>query len=404
MRTTEAFLIAMLMIFSIPFLLWRFGKTDYYAPLAVVQTIAGVLLGPSVLGAAYPDYYSTVFSRPVIDALNGIAWWAVLLFVMLAGVELDLKKALASRRDSGVTSGLALGVPFLLGCLAAYALMQFDGWKGAEAMSWQFVLGIGMACAVTALPFLVLLLEKLELLRDPIGQRVLRYASLDDIAIWGMLAVILMDWARVGTGLSFLALCALATRGYRAIMVRAEEGDRWYISLIWLIACSLGADWAGLHYMIGAFLAGAVTDAHWFTQAKLDNLRHHVLQVLMPVYFISAGLKTNWEIGGVSVLVVAAVLLAVAVVGKLAGVHAAAYVLGWRSNDASVIAWLLQTKGLVLIVFADVLLDKGIFTSGTFTALVLSAIGSTMMTIPIVSPKLQRMKSQLIQLALRRAG
>ena len=113
MNTTEVFLIAMLIIFSLPYLVWRLGRTDYYAPLVVVQIVGGILLGPGVLGAAYPDYYRFVFNPQVITALNGVAWWAVMLFVWIAGIELDLRQAWVHRRESGITAGLALGTPLL---------------------------------------------------------------------------------------------------------------------------------------------------------------------------------------------------------------------------------------------------------------------------------------------------
>ena len=160
MNTTEIFLIAMTIIFTVPWLIWRFGKTDYFAPLVVVQILTGILLGPGILGAAFPDYYNFVFNPAVIQSLNGIAWWAVMLFVMIAGIELDLRKAWAHRRESGITAGLALGMPLLFGCIAAVVLLAFDGWVGPQAMTWQFVLGVGMACAVTALPILILFMEK----------------------------------------------------------------------------------------------------------------------------------------------------------------------------------------------------------------------------------------------------
>lgn len=92
MSVTEIFLIAMAIIFTVPYLIWRVGRTDYWAPLVVVQIITGIVLGPGVLGAAFPDYYQFVFNPQVTSALNGIAWWAVMVFVMIAGVELDLKK------------------------------------------------------------------------------------------------------------------------------------------------------------------------------------------------------------------------------------------------------------------------------------------------------------------------
>ena len=145
MNTTEIFLIALLIVFTAPYLLWRVMRTDHWAPLVVVQIVTGILLGPGVIGAAFPEYHRFVFNPAVAQSLNGIAWWAVMLFVWIAGLELDLRQA------------------------------------------WQFVIGVGMACAVTALPILILLMDKLQILRQPLGQRILRYACL--------LAFALLAWA-----------------------------------------------------------------------------------------------------------------------------------------------------------------------------------------------------------------
>ena len=389
--TTELFLIAMAVIFAVPYLVWRLLRTDYWAPLVVVQIIAGILLGPGVFGRAMPELHATVFNPDVITALNGLAWWAVMLFVMIAGVELDVRQAWANRRETGVTAGLALGVPLLAGALVALGLLGFDGWIGPDGRPWQFVVGVGMACAVTALPILILLMEKLQLLRSHLGQRILRYASLDDIAIWGVLALVLMDWERIGRQLAFLLAFALACVAFRWLMRAIPARDRWFTMLIWLAVCGLGADWAGLHYMVGAFLAGVVMDADWFEQETLDQLRHHVLLVMMPVFFLSTGLRTSWEVGGAAVFVAAGALLVASVAGKLAGVHLAGRLLRWPPGEASMIGWLLQTKALIMIIFANILVDKAIITGATFTALLLMAVASTMLTIPMVAPKLRAM-------------
>ena len=392
MSTTEIFLVAMTLIFTIPYLIWRVGKTEYYAPLVVVQIITGILLGPGILGAVFPDYYTFVFTPQVIQLLNGIAWWAVMLFVWIAGIELDLRQAWKYRKESGITAGLALGTPLLFGCFAAAGMLMYDGWIGPEAMTWQFVLGVGMACAVTALPILILFMEKLTILRQPIGQRILRYASMDDVAIWGVLALILMDWERVGKQVTFLVAFTVIAWLFRKLMERLEERDRLYVGLIWLASCGLGADWSGLHFMVGAFLAGAVTDSHWFNLKQMDLLRHHVLLVIMPVFFLSTGLRTNWAMGGTAVFIAAGVLLFAETTGKVLGTHIAGKILKWKQGEASIIGWLLQTKALIMIIFANILLDKQIITSETFTALLLMAVASTMLTVPVVAPKLERMK------------
>jgi Kef-type K+ transport system membrane component KefB len=377
MVTAELFLVAMGIIFLVPYLIWRLGRTDYYAPLVVVQVITGILFGPGLLGALYPRYYAFIFNPSVVQSLNGIASWAVMIFVWIAGIELDLQGVWTHRRDSGITAALALGT---------------RGWIGPTAAGWQFVLGIGMACAVTALPVLILLMEKLEILRKPIGQRIMRYASIDDVMIWAVLALILMDWQRVGRQAGFLMALALASWPFRSLMLRLPERDRWYVGLIWLTLCALGADWSGLHFMVGAFLSGAVMDSGWFDQKRLDMLRQNVLLLMMPVYFLSTGLKTNWILGGSSVLLAAAVLLIAAVGGKLLGVRLAGLILRWPAGEGALIGWLLQTKALIMIVFVSVLLDKGIITSTTFTALLLMALASTMLSVPMAAPALRRLK------------
>lgn len=394
MSTSEIFLVAMIIIYTAPYLVWRLGRTEYFAPLVVVQIIGGILLGPGVLGALFPHYYHFVFTPQVIAQLNGIAQWAVMIFVWIAGIELDIQKAWRYRRETSITSGLALGVPLLFGCGAAALMLAMTGrWIGPNGRTWQLILGIGMACAVTALPILVLFMEKLDILRQPLGQRILRYASLDDIAIWGVLAIILLDWNRVGRQIGFLFVFAGAALLVRKIMRSIPERDRWFVGLIWLAMSGFAADWSGLHYMVGAFLSGAVLDADMFDQKRMDLFRSHVLLGIMPVFFLSTGLRTTWEVGGLVVFAAAGLLLVASVSGKLTGVHLAGKILRWEKGEASIIGWLLQTKALIMIIFVNILLDKHIVTSETFTATLLMAIGSTMLSVPVVTPKLSKLVS-----------
>ncbi|MDQ3199573.1 MAG: cation:proton antiporter, partial [Verrucomicrobiota bacterium] len=267
------------------------------------------------------------------------------------------------------------------------------GWIGSQGHPWQFIVGIGMACAVTSLPILVLFMEKLHILREPIGQRILRYASLDDIAIWGVLALIVLDWSRVQRQVSFLVLFALAAFLVRKLMRRIPERDRWYVGLIWLAMAGFAADWSGMHFMVGAFLSGAVLDSDMFNQEQMDQFRSHILLAIMPVFFLSTGLRTNWQVGGAVVFAAAAILTLASVGGKLAGAQIAGKILKWEKGEASIIGWLLQTKALIMIIFVNILLDKKIITSETFTATLLMAVVSTMLSVPAVAPKLARLKT-----------
>ena len=397
MGISEIYLIALTVILGVPYLVWRLMRTEHWAPLVVVQIVGGILLGPGVLGAQFPELHAFVFNPEVMGALNGVAWWAVMMFVFVAGLELDLTDAWTHRRESSITAACALLTPLAFGAIAAALLLRMPGWIGSRGTYFQAVLGIGMACAVTALPILVLLMEKLGIFRRPLGQRMLRYASLDDIAIWGVLALILVDWERMGRQGLFLAVFAAAAFAIRALFRRAPEQDRWYLSLIWLAAVGFAADWSGLHFMVGAFLAGVVLDAHWYSREKLDQFREFLLLAVMPVFFLSTGLRTDFGVGGGmggDVVIGAALLfLVTSVAGKLAGVHLAGRLLGWRKGEASLIGWMLQTKALIMIIFVNVLLDREIVTPETFTALLLMAVGSTMLTVPMTKQRLARLNT-----------
>lgn len=153
--------------------------------------------------------------------------------------------------------------------------------------------------------------------------------------------------------------------------------------------------------MVGVFLSGAIMYSDWFDQKQMDMLRQNVLLILMPVFCLSTGLRTAWTSGGPAVLIVAGVLLIASVSGKLLSTRIAGTVLRWQPGESSLIGWLLQTKALIMIVFVNILFDKGIVTGATFTALLLMAVASTMLTVPIAKPKLQRLRVIISQTARR---
>lgn len=389
---TEAYLFVLLGIFIIPWAIWKFGRTDSYAPLPVVQIVAGILFGPGILGQLLPGVHETLFTPETIKMMSGVAVFAVVLFVFTAGIEVDINAAWDKRKDTVLTSSLALATPLLFGSVLALFLWRSDEWVGEKAHEWQFVLAVGMATAVTALPILVLLLEKMGMLKQDIGIRCMRYASFDDIAIWTVFAVILLDWGKIIEQAIFLGAYALVVVYGRKHIKRIKKNDRFILALAWLIACSLASDRAGLHYMVGAFLAGLIIDEEWFGKQQLVALRKYVLLLLMPVFFLTTGLKTSWEIGGLSIAVVAAALFVTQASGKIVGVNIAGRILKWKKSEATTIGWLLQTKALIEIIFCTMMLEKGIITSQMFTALLLMAVASTIVTTPVVSRRLGLLK------------
>jgi Kef-type K+ transport system membrane component KefB len=143
--------------------------------------------------------------------------------------------------------------------------------------------------------------------------------------------------------------------------------------------------------MVGAFLAGMMLDRHWFDEQILDFMREHVLLFIMPVFFLSTGLRTSWELSGFLVIGVALLMYVAQASGKILGVQLAGTILKWPPGEAKLVGWLLQTKALIEIIFVSVLLDKGIITSQMFTVMLLMALISTMSTVPAVTPMLKRL-------------
>lgn len=391
LNSSESFFIALFVIFTFPYLIWRFFNTDKYAPLVVVQIVSGILLGPSLIGSLMSQQYDAVFTPEVLTALGGVAKLAVVAFVWTAGVELSLKEAIANKRETVVTAGFALFVPLLFGSVGALLLSGNTEWIGGSTHKWQFVLGVGMATAVTALPILVLILEKLDILNHEFGKRIIRYASLDDIVIWSVLAIILLDWERIARQAVFIIAYATLALILRKVFVGMKnQRDRWALALSWLVLIAFLADWSGLHYMVGGFLAGVIIDKEWFEEKEFTSFRNNVLFLVMPVFFLSTGLRTDWGNSSISVLLVASLLVFTSITGKIAGVQIAGKINKWKKGEAFVVGLFLQTKALIEIIFCTILLDRGVISSSMFTALVIMAVVSTMITVPAVSNRLKK--------------
>lgn len=388
--TTENYLFVLLGIFTIPYLVWKFARTDKYAPLVVVQILAGIVFGPGVVGHFFPGFHGEVFAPDVIRMMAGASTWAVVLFVATAGIEINTKSAIEDWKETTSTALSALLTPMIFALPLSIYLSFSSRWMGETAQQWQFALAVGMAMSVTALPILVILLDKMKILKHQIGERCLRYASFDDVAIWTVFALIMLEWDKIAKQSAFAVAYAGSVFVIRKLVKRAQPQDRFPIVLAWVLACALAADWSGLHYIVGGFLAGLVINEDWLGEETLANFRKYVLILIMPIFFLSTGLRTDWEINNPTPIFLAIILFAVQATGKIAGVRISAKINRWNKKEASIIGWLLQTKALIEIIFATIMLDKGVISGQMFTALLFMAILSTAVTTPVVSRKLKR--------------
>jgi Kef-type K+ transport system membrane component KefB len=386
----ETYLLIIFGIFTIPYFLWKFFKTDKYAPLVVVQIVCGVVFGPGIFGYFFPNQYSDIFTTDTTKFMTGVATWAVVMFVATAGIEVNLKAARDDWKETVTTSAFALMTPLVASLPLAYLLSSSGRWMGADSQRWQFSLSVGMSLSITALPILIILLEKMDILKKDIGIRCLRYASFDDIAIWTVFAIILLEWDKVLRQAIFLFLYLAIFLIIQKFSNLIKQEDRLPVLLMWIALCSLVADWSGLHYIVGGFLAGLVVNEDWLGEEVVAQFRKYVLLLMMPIFFLSTGLRTDWELKNPIVIGLAVLLFVVQVFGKMLGVRISAQLHGWNRRDATTIGWLLQTKALIEIIFCTVMLDKDIISAQMFTALLFMAIFSTIATTPIVTKRLKR--------------
>jgi Kef-type K+ transport system membrane component KefB len=393
LSTKTSFLAVSFAIVLLPWLLWRIGPVRRVAPLAVVQILVGVLLGPTGLGQIAPELHAALFTRPVLAALDGVSSLGVLLYVFVTALHLD---AAALRRDGRTLGAIALGsisVPLLLGAGAGlWMLHSVPGASGPLGNTVAFVAAVAICIAVTALPVLAAVLQEMGLLGTRIGQVALALAALNDAALWVMLAVLL---ALAGTqdavsGLFSLSV-AVAWFGLVIVIVRpafarlaAASDQAVLVAGTSLAILSAGVSEAlGTGYLIGAFAAGAIMPAMCRT-ALLGRLEMVTATVLLPFFFMSTGFKALIEPGSASFLGVLAVVVMATVAGKLAGTALPARRAGFSWAESLSLGVMMQTKGLMEVVVLATLHDAGLIGARIFSGMVAMAVVCTVLTAPAV--------------------
>jgi len=393
LSTKVSLLAISLAIVLLPWLLWRVGAVRRAAPLAVVQILVGVVLGPSCAGQVAPELHAALFTRPVLAALDGVSSLGVLLYVFVTALHLDMA---ALRRDGRGLGSIALGsvlAPLLLGAGAgAWMLHGVPGALGPLGSGPAFVAAVAICVAVTALPVLAAILQEMGLLGARIGQTALALAALNDAALWVMLAV-LLAFAGSHGGLAgvLMLLAALAWFGLLAVVVRpwlarlAGAGDQAaLVAGVALAILSAGVSEAmGTGFLIGAFVAGAVMPAGC-RAALLGRLEMVTATVLLPFFFMSTGLKAVIEPGSASFLGLLAVAVAATVIGKMAGTALPARRAGFTWPESLSLGAMMQTKGLMEVVVLTTLHDAGLIGVPIFSGMVAMAVVCTVLTAPAV--------------------
>ena len=372
-------------------------------PAVVGEIVAGILLGPSFLGAFGGDLDERLFPLEIRDYLQVVAQLGLIIFMFIVGLELDLKLIRGKERVAGVVSVSSVALPFSLGIVLAVALFGAHDQVGSEAIEfWPFALFLGASMSVTAFPVLARILTERGMHRTETGVLALACAAIDDILAWSLLAVVvaiveagsILDLPRILLlSLAFVAvmfvvvkpmLASITERFRRAgrltpvILSTVLTGMLVSSYLTWLI---------GIHAIFGAFLFGVIMpreDSVELHHEILERLESVSVLLLLPVFFVVTGLSVNVRAIDATGFAELLLILLTACAGKFIGATVAARFQGIGTRKASAVGVLMNTRGLTELVILNIGLAAGVLTEDLFTLLVLMALITTFMTAPLL--------------------
>lgn len=375
-------------------LLHRFGQ-----PRVIGEVIAGIVLGPSLLGRVSPEAMHFLFPTQTLPILSAIAQVGIILYMFLVGLELNSDLLRARAHTTVMISHASIAVPFV--CGAALALWLVKDFAPAGVPFTSFALFMGLAMAITAFPVLARILTDRGMERTELGVVALSCAAADDVTAWCLLAIVVgvAQTNLVGAVTTVaLALAYVAIMFYlvRPLLLRSSikqdadappRSDVIAAVLVAVLASALLTDLIGIHALFGAFLMGAIIPhdsqlARSF-RGKLEDV---VTILLLPTFFAYTGMRTqigllsepaDWFVCGVIILV--------ATVGKLGGSYAAARFTGLDRRTSAALGVLMNTRGLMELIVLNIGLDLGILSPGLFAMMVLMALATTIATTPLLN-------------------
>ena len=375
-------------------------------PQVVGEMLAGIALGPSLLGAHAPSISAALFPANSLGFLNALSQIGLLVFMFLVGLEVDPKVIRERGRAAIVISHASIVAPFVLGAMLAIGLYPTLAGQGVTFTG--FALFMGAAMSVTAFPVLARILRERQMIRTPLGTMAIACAAIDDVTAWCILAVVVAIvratgsgastggmplWVTIGGSLAFAAfMLTVGRRLLRDLEVRyAARGQITQGMIAALVLAMFASAWIterlGVHALFGAFLVGAVSPKNeGFVHALLERFEDVMVVLLLPLFFAFTGLRTEVSlIAGSGGWLICALVIAVAVVGKVGGSAVAARAMAMPWRDAAVLGVLLNTRGLMELVILNVGLDIGVISRELFAMMVLMAITTTLITTPVIA-------------------
>jgi Kef-type K+ transport system membrane component KefB len=369
-----------------------------HQPPVIGEIIAGLLLGPSLLGRVAPAATGYLLPPSVAPFLSVIAQIGVLLFMFLVGLELDTEKLKHRTHATVAISHASIVVPFVLG--STLALVIYPRLSTSDVPFTVFALFLGVSLSVTAFPVLARILTDRGIHKTRLGVIALTCAAVDDVTAWCLLAFLVavanakvsgaaVTFGLTGLYLGFMLIVArpLVARAVRAQELRKEVSQGAVaVVIVALLLSTLATEAAGIHAIFGAFLLGAIIPhdsrlARDLTH-KLEDL---VVVLFLPAFFAFTGMRTQVGlVHGAAQWLLCGAILATASIGKFGGTFAAARLTGLGRRDAAALGILMNTRGLMELIVLNLGLDLRILSPTLFTMLVLMAVVTTFATTPIL--------------------
>jgi Kef-type K+ transport system membrane component KefB len=369
-------------------------------PAVIGEMMAGLLLGPIVFGAWWPELHGALFAKSSLPPLSGLATLGVTLFMFVVGVELRAPEGSRAQVRCAFTVGLT-GIVLPLGLGLALAPLLHPAFAPARVGFWPFALFIAAAMSVTAFPVLARILKDRNLTHTTPGRIALSAAVIDDGCVWIFLALVLAlagggsaaeVMFTVGGAALLVALVFLGAKPLfaRLLRPRLADGELEPALLLWIlvgvVACAAFAEWIGLHAVFGAFLFGIAMPRDErlvaFLARRIEPL---AIGLLMPMVFALAGQNTTPAAFAGAGLGAFALILFVAIVGKVAGCAAGARLSGYGWRDSLAVGSLMNARGLMELIVIKIGLDAGLIGPELFTMLFGMTLITTLMASPLLS-------------------
>lgn len=367
-------------------------------PQVVGEMIAGVFLGPSLLGFLFPGVQAHLFPPDSLKVLYVGAQLGVGLYMFLVGVEFDVATFRARAKSAASVSAAGMVAPFILGAALAIGLIKVPGLFSEKATVWEAMLFLGAAMSITAFPMLARIIYERGLTGTPLGTLALAAGAIGDAGAWCVLAIVLASFGAgplvavkaIGGGVLYAVIVLTIGRKLLARLgTAAEKHGQLTPSLlaITLTLCMIGlwaTDSIGIHAVFGGFILGIAMPRGFFARELQRQVEPFAVVFLLPMFFTFSGLNTQLNVvSNPQMLLIAAAVIAAACLGKGGACWAAARLNGEDNRTALAVGTLMNSRGLMELIIINIGLQKGVIGYALFSIMVLMAIVTTLMASPM---------------------